>query len=388
MDRTNKKEKQESIPSPLHSIVSAALIRRIRSGKLRRGDRIPSERDLTEFFSVSRSTARHALQMLEKFGYIERQGTKGTFVRFDSVQERALRVVLVFPEESISRSCLPPENWAVCSEVYRGLITGAVQHGIQFSFEHMPENVSMSEQKEQLAKLHNYDAAVFIGEQLSFLQNEFAQNHPVFRVVALMPCRRPCPNVLLARMDKNETYGLLASHAAECRCNSAGVLLFQSSTYDTMSERAVDFFTSASRLGLKTSKSFIYQINCSDRSVMHAECDAIFRKALPDFLFCTNAEHIVDFYEAAFRNGKIPGRDFKIAGLASGLTLTGLIPSYTYVRVPYFETGMEIMARLRNSFDSKAMLLMHPELIVGKSTSDENIKFNHFIQNEREVLHV
>ena len=41
--------------------------------------KLPSERELAELFSVNRNTSRHALNVLEKEGYIYRSGRKGWF---------------------------------------------------------------------------------------------------------------------------------------------------------------------------------------------------------------------------------------------------------------------------------------------------------------------
>lgn len=56
------------------------ILEEIRSGRLRSGDRVPSEKELAEQFGVSRITSKRALQMLEQAGLIERIRGKGSFV--------------------------------------------------------------------------------------------------------------------------------------------------------------------------------------------------------------------------------------------------------------------------------------------------------------------
>ncbi|MFP5115602.1 GntR family transcriptional regulator [Bacillaceae bacterium C204] len=53
----------------------------IQSGKLRVGDRVPSEKELTEEYHVSQITTKNALAGLAEEGIVERIKGKGTFVR-------------------------------------------------------------------------------------------------------------------------------------------------------------------------------------------------------------------------------------------------------------------------------------------------------------------
>jgi GntR family transcriptional repressor for pyruvate dehydrogenase complex len=63
------------------------VIALIEEGKLKRGDQLPSERDLTEIFKVSRTTVREAIRTLESMKLLQcRQGT-GTYVLASSEED-------------------------------------------------------------------------------------------------------------------------------------------------------------------------------------------------------------------------------------------------------------------------------------------------------------
>src|SRR5688572_18918502 len=52
------------------------LLRRIVTGELGPGARVPSERELSEQFEVARTSVREAIQGLLSLGYIERRGNR------------------------------------------------------------------------------------------------------------------------------------------------------------------------------------------------------------------------------------------------------------------------------------------------------------------------
>lgn len=57
----------------------------IRQGKLKHGDRLPSERDLAEQFKVSRSSVREAIRSLELQGLVVSKRGSGTFINADNL---------------------------------------------------------------------------------------------------------------------------------------------------------------------------------------------------------------------------------------------------------------------------------------------------------------
>jgi GntR family transcriptional repressor for pyruvate dehydrogenase complex len=58
------------------------IVRQIQTGKLKVGDKLPSERQLIAMLQVSRSSVREALQALAMMGVIESRAGQGSFVSY------------------------------------------------------------------------------------------------------------------------------------------------------------------------------------------------------------------------------------------------------------------------------------------------------------------
>lgn len=67
--------------APKYRQVHLALLREIQSGRLRRGDRLPSEAELVGRFGASRITVGRAVRELQAAGLVERRAGSGTYVR-------------------------------------------------------------------------------------------------------------------------------------------------------------------------------------------------------------------------------------------------------------------------------------------------------------------
>ncbi len=65
---------------PLSQVVARRLQTMILTGELKPGARIPSQRDLSDRFSVSRASLREALLTLETVGLVRTEPGRGTFV--------------------------------------------------------------------------------------------------------------------------------------------------------------------------------------------------------------------------------------------------------------------------------------------------------------------
>jgi GntR family transcriptional repressor for pyruvate dehydrogenase complex len=73
-------------PQRLSDGVVAQLLQAIRHGRLQPGEKLPSERRLSEEFGVSRVSVREGLRMLELLGALEIRQGKGAFVTSSDIK--------------------------------------------------------------------------------------------------------------------------------------------------------------------------------------------------------------------------------------------------------------------------------------------------------------
>lgn len=86
-------------PVPLHYQIYLKLRENIENGIYKRGDQLPTEKEICEMFNVSRTTVRRALEELKREGIIERIKGKGTFITLDKKEEQ-LSNLTGFSEEA------------------------------------------------------------------------------------------------------------------------------------------------------------------------------------------------------------------------------------------------------------------------------------------------
>lgn len=84
-----------------------ALRERIGSGDWNAGDQIPSEPDLCESYSVSRTVVRQALRELELEGLIIRRKGKGTFIAEPKISESLAQKLTGFYQDMVERGHKP-----------------------------------------------------------------------------------------------------------------------------------------------------------------------------------------------------------------------------------------------------------------------------------------
>jgi GntR family transcriptional regulator, trehalose operon transcriptional repressor len=77
-----------------YDLIYEELVRRIESGQLPDGARVPSETELMAAYAASRGTVRRAVELLQERGYVQKMHGKGVFVlRPEHIEFRANAIV-------------------------------------------------------------------------------------------------------------------------------------------------------------------------------------------------------------------------------------------------------------------------------------------------------
>src|SRR5699024_10897950 len=83
----------------LHAYIKEELLNRIKSNEYKSGEKIPTEHDLCNYFNVSRTTIRTALNQLTIEGYLVRYQGKGTFVADQKVRQTLTQTVEKYSDQ-------------------------------------------------------------------------------------------------------------------------------------------------------------------------------------------------------------------------------------------------------------------------------------------------
>jgi GntR family transcriptional repressor for pyruvate dehydrogenase complex len=78
---------REAKKKKLFQEIVRQITRLIKSGKVRRGDKLPAERDLAQTFRVSRASVREAIRVLESEGLVQTRVGDGTYVVTSPVED-------------------------------------------------------------------------------------------------------------------------------------------------------------------------------------------------------------------------------------------------------------------------------------------------------------
>ncbi|MBL8132288.1 MAG: GntR family transcriptional regulator [Anaerolineae bacterium] len=94
-------------PIPYYIQVKDVIRGRIRDGTWSPGDRLPSEAEMCDLFTVSRTVVRQALQDLIHEGLIKRRKGKGSFVAAGKISEQLVQKLTGFYQDMVEQGLQP-----------------------------------------------------------------------------------------------------------------------------------------------------------------------------------------------------------------------------------------------------------------------------------------
>lgn len=95
----DNKELDKSIPIPLYFQLKEMIVAEIQSGKYKVDSLIPTEKEMSERFDISRTTVRQAITELVQEGWLYRVKSKGTFIARQKIKQDFLQKLETFAEQ-------------------------------------------------------------------------------------------------------------------------------------------------------------------------------------------------------------------------------------------------------------------------------------------------
>ena len=106
------KELDKHVPIPLYFQLKELIVEEIKSGKYEVDSLIPTEKEMSERFDISRTTVRQAITELVQEGWLYRVKSKGTFIARQKIKQDFLQRLETFAEQ-MNRSGMEPSTEVV-----------------------------------------------------------------------------------------------------------------------------------------------------------------------------------------------------------------------------------------------------------------------------------
>jgi len=165
------------------------IIDAIRSGQYGEGVRLPTERELSERLSVSRSCVREALSILGALGIVDRRVGNGTYVIISNEQSLAHAISIAQQEGDIRETY--ELQWILevgIAEIAARTMIPSRLDGIRFAYEEMEQAVACQDTDTYFAADRNFHLAIAQATQNSLLVHQVRElirclNRPLWRGV-------------------------------------------------------------------------------------------------------------------------------------------------------------------------------------------------------------
>jgi DNA-binding LacI/PurR family transcriptional regulator len=339
--------------------IQKIILKRIKDGVYRPGERLDSIRVLAGEFKVSKNTVVEAFRGLEERHCVEKIPARGIFVVDKSLKPtETLNIILPFPEATFSIKNLPGDNLGTVMDVFQGLTEGAGQHNCRIHFFHCDESLPIKEQVEEFKALSKIDGAIFIGHQLKELRQHFLnEEKPV-----ILLHHSDNDGCSFIRHDIESNMAKIVALLADRNYRKIGILAAE----DNRSESILKLECLRQHLLRRKMEyqsewefRFAWAPGKSHYEALNAQLSTDLNE-LPEVFFSDRISFVKDLYRIAGERGWKIGQDIGVIGHASRLGYINMHPSMTYLELPHYEQGIRAIE-------------MISDIINGKTNSPTNI---------------
>ncbi len=352
----------------LYRQVAQNIGQRIRSGKLKPGERLPSMDDLAEAYGVTKITVRRALLELKSEGLLYTRPAQGTYVADVLPSDKAHRKSQVLTIGLVSHVLLPENPGPYHSEILSSLRVeiGKLKGNLVVLPRPDPSTDDISEQMRH----SNLDAVVYLGAFDSESLRRMVRNGPPAVLVDFLVRGLHVDTILVDNIGGGE---LAIDHLLSQGHKQIAVVLGDDEGTVTR-DRLVGVHNALERAGIPASSVRMMKGDFMIDSGLNAMGELLKSDSVPTAVFCMNDEMAVGAIQAVHRQStlEVP-RDISIIGFDDIIWGTATHPRLTTVRVDKKIMGrlaMErVMALLEDRSHTVTTTTITTELVLRESTA-------------------
>ena len=352
---------------PKYQQVFASLKREIQSGRLKKGDRLPSESELVRKFGASRITVGRAVRDLQAAGLVERRAGSGTYVKNPQTAS-ALSFGLLIPDLGETEIFEPICQGMMASPLARdhALIWGS------------PAGASKEERAWQLCRQYidrGVSGVFFAPLELSREQNDLNQrigralDEARIPVVLLDRTVVPYPergHHDLVGIDNRRAGYLITEHLLRLGSQRV-VFLALPNAAATVDAREAGFREALYTWDRPIDRSLVHRVDPSDPAAISRIMD----EQSPDAIVCANDRTAARLIPTLLRTGRRVPEDVRVVGI-DDVEYAELLPvPLTTLRQPTRQIGdaalSAMLERVARTHLPTRDILLNCELIVRDS---------------------
>jgi DNA-binding LacI/PurR family transcriptional regulator len=350
---------------PQYVRIRDEITRRIETGELAQGERIPSLREMCDEFGVSSITARRALLDLLNEGIVERRGGLGAFVT--GMRRRArIAVVIIGYSERAWRL-----NGGLHGQLVGGIASSTWEHDALLTVLPINDPLTAPMAIRQLLHDQPVDGLLFrVAGDVDWRVIDI----PVGQSLGAVVIKRvpPGSGVPAVLPDARRAGELAVEHLVELGHRRIGLLTATGVSTDTYRAHKAGFIAALERHGIRVTRELVSEVQSvfdEDRSTAAERLLSL--AVAPTAIVCITDFLALDVYEAAAKQGLRIPEDLSVVSFDDMEFARHLTPPLTTVRLSYYDLGHAAAATLFRVLEGDEVPTIQElpvELVIREST--------------------